>query len=547
MSRRVEEYARAHLSLDHLRPGQGEVADAILAGRDALAVMPTGWGKSAIYQLAGELRDGTTVVVSPLIALEEDQLASMAADDVGPATALHSLQSGSRRRRTIEALADGRLQFVLLAPEQLTMPETLQALADSKPSLLVVDEAHCISAWGHGFRPDYLLLGAAAEDLGRPPVLALTATASPAVRAEIVERLALRDPYVWTRSADRPNIRLEVATVDDRSAAVDAAVDGALATPDSGIVYTATRARAEAVASRVAAAGRTAVAYHGGASRHQREAAEDEFLSGKADVLAGTSAFGLGVDRDDVRFVIHADGPPTLDEYLQEVGRAGRDGKPALARLLWPRGGRPAAELGAHAAVVTADDIHRIGAVLDDRAPADLDELQATADVPRTATVLVATGLHRHGVLRLHADGRIEALDRSDLAVALEDVAREAEHRRALDRSRVEMLIEYAETHACRRQQLLGYFGEQAPEHCGNCDRCDEADDASPEGPEGKVDADLAPEVAEQRRVRHHDFGEGRVLRRDGDVVTVLFDDAGYRRLSLRLLQAQPLTVLDEP
>src|SRR3954468_5980024 len=207
---RIDRTARDVLGFEALRPGQREAIEAVLDGRDTLAVMSTGSGKSAIYQIAGLLSPGATVVVSPLIALQRDQVSDLAERAAGGAAHLNSHISASERERALAELAENALEFLLLAPEQLANPDVLGELAAARPSLFVVDEAHSISEWGHDFRPDYLRLGAAAEALGRPTILALTATAAPPVRAEIVERLGMRDPAVVIRGFDRPNIRLSV-------------------------------------------------------------------------------------------------------------------------------------------------------------------------------------------------------------------------------------------------------------------------------------------------------------------------------------------------
>jgi len=233
--------ARDHLGLADLRPGQGEAVEHLLAGRDALVVMPTGSGKSAVYQLAGHLLDGPTLVVSPLIALQRDQVLTINATTIGRAAAANSTITARERRRVFDALRAGDIEFLFVAPEQLANPETRDELRRAEPSLFVVDEAHCISEWGHDFRPDYLRLGAAVEELGRPTVLALTATASPVVREEIVERLGLHDPEVIVRGFDRPSLWLEVATARTEREKL-AALIGAVPRLDfPGIVYVATR------------------------------------------------------------------------------------------------------------------------------------------------------------------------------------------------------------------------------------------------------------------------------------------------------------------
>jgi ATP-dependent DNA helicase RecQ len=327
----ISRTAREELGLARLRPGQREAAQAVLDGRDTLAVMPTGSGKSAIYQIAALLIDGPTVVVSPLIALQRDQVQSIEEQGAAEAAELNSMLSEARREQTLERVEANEIEFLFLAPEQLGNEETLARLAAARPSLVVVDEAHCVSEWGHDFRPDYLRLGEAIDALGRPPVLALTATATPRVRDEIVERLRMRDPALVVRGFDRPNIWLGVEEFMEEAPKLDALVDAVAAEPKPGIVYTATRARAEELAERLG----NAVAYHAGLSKREREEAQSAFMDDRVDVVVATIAFGLGIDKPNVRFVFHAEISDSLDAYYQEIGRAGRDGEPARGVLFY--------------------------------------------------------------------------------------------------------------------------------------------------------------------------------------------------------------------
>ena len=296
-------------------------------------MLPTGGGKSAIYELAGMLRAGPTVVVSPLIALQDDQLAHLRAAGLR-AIVVNSQQAASARAAALLASCDSDT-FVFLAPEQLAKGETRDTLRRAGPGLFAVDEAHLISQWGHDFRPDYLLLGAQAASLGAPVRLALTATAAPPVRQEIIRRLGLRDPVVVIGDFDRPHLHLSahhVSTIPDKEREL---VRAAREFAGPGIVYAATHASAQAAHDALASAGERVTLYHAGRSGRERRQAMTAFLDGSARIIAATVAFGMGIDKPDVRWVLHADPPPSPDAYYQEIGRAGRDGQLLYGALLF--------------------------------------------------------------------------------------------------------------------------------------------------------------------------------------------------------------------
>jgi ATP-dependent DNA helicase RecQ len=309
------------------RPGQDEVVRTVLAGEDLLAVMPTGSGKSLCYQLPALMRDGLTVVASPLIALMRDQVAQLRAYGVAAAT-LNSTNDPLANRETLDEIAAGRLRLLYAAPERLLRADTLAMLRSARVSMLAIDEAHCVSQWGHDFRPEYLALGRLRQEIAGLQIVAFTATADAATRADIVERLFPDgDPRVFVAGFDRPNLRLAFAPkVSARRQLRDflAGRNG-----ESGIVYCGTRRRAEEVAATLCDDGRRALAYHAGLEADARGAAQDAFLREDGVVIAATVAFGMGIDKPDVRFVAHVDMPKSIEAYYQEIGRAGRDGLPA--------------------------------------------------------------------------------------------------------------------------------------------------------------------------------------------------------------------------
>jgi len=329
------------LGFPEFRPGQEAAMQAVVAGRDTLAVLPSGAGKTAIYQVAGQLLDGPVIVVSPLIALQRDQVERLTEieDRAGRAAQLNSTMSAGDQREVLEGLGDGTVRFVFLAPEQLTKPEVVDAVREAGPALFVVDEAHCVSAWGHDFRPDYLRLGGVIEQLGHPTVLALTATAAPPVRAEIVERLEMRDAEVVVAGFDRPEIRLEVDQYADAYGKQQGVLDRVLAELGEGrgpgIVYSATRKGTEEIAEQLTDRGLRARPYHAGLNKAEREDTQRAWMDDELDVVVATTAFGMGIDKPDTRFVIHAEPADSVDSYYQEIGRAGRDGDPALAVLVY--------------------------------------------------------------------------------------------------------------------------------------------------------------------------------------------------------------------
>jgi ATP-dependent DNA helicase RecQ len=563
----LRQLAADTFGLPHLRTGQLAGMRALVAGRDVLAVMPTGYGKSAIYQVAalhlhraqgqrkqghaaanpsqpGSARRGPAVVVSPLIALQEDQLDGLLEDLRGEAAvAINSGRSDSEVNGAWQAAERGDATFVFLAPEQLAKTETVERLAALDVSLFVVDEAHCVSSWGHDFRPDYLRLGEVRGQLGNPPVVGLTATASPPVRDEVQQRLRMKDPLVLVHGFDRPNIRLEVVrhhTDRDKRRAVTEQV-AALKGP--GLLYAATRKDTEAYAAELTQRGLRAEAYHAGRKQDERDRVHQQFLHDHLDVVVATTAFGMGIDKPNVRFVIHADIPESLDSYYQEIGRSGRDGEPAAAVLHY----RPE-DLGLRKFFGThTPDEEALLAVLQVLRAADGPLKQKalaeqTGLPPRKLTGLL-NQLQETGAVKSGKRG-IRLKTKAGLPTVVERAVERAEARQRVDRSRIEMMRGYAETDGCRRQFLLGYFGEDLPEPCGNCDTCTDGSAYEEDYDDGAAAAAGGEPFPLQASVIHKEWGPGLVMRHEEDVITVLFEQEGYKTLSRQAVTEGKLLTL---
>jgi len=326
---------RATFGFDEFRPGQAEIVEAILSGRDVLAVMPTGSGKSLCYQLPALLRDGLTIVVSPLIALMRNQVAQLQGYGVA-AAALNSANEAAENQSILDRIARGALRLVYVAPERLLRPDTIELFKRAKVALLAVDEAHCISQWGHDFRPEYAALGNVQAALGGVQTVAFTATADAATRSDILAKLFKRQPAVFVHGFDRPNLRLAMrAKVGGRKQVADfvEAHRG-----QSGIVYCSSRRKTEELAEFLRQSGVNALAYHAGMEPAERSHNQDVFLQEDGVVMVATVAFGMGIDKPDVRFVLHADMPANIESYYQEIGRAGRDGLAADTLTLYGMG-----------------------------------------------------------------------------------------------------------------------------------------------------------------------------------------------------------------
>jgi ATP-dependent DNA helicase RecQ len=469
----LQQSLREHFGYQEFRKGQEAVVRSVLSGRPTIAILPTGGGKSLCYQLPALLLEGTTVVVSPLVALMKDQVDALRARGIAATFVNSSLGEGERQERQA-ALRRGEVRLVYVAPERFKSPSFLSAMAGLKVPLLAVDEAHCISAWGHDFRPEYQRIAQAREVLGAGRVLALTATATPEVRRDIADALEMRDPKVFVAGFDRPNLFIETLKVSgdkDKLGRLLALARGG----GPGLVYAATRKNVEKVVAALRGAGIDALGYHAGMGDGERTSVQDRFVKGGAPIIVATNAFGMGVDKADIRFVAHFDVPRSLEAYYQEIGRAGRDGKESFALLLFNfadvmmqrrmiEGGRPSRDL-----------VERVWEEARRLLHGSIDELarasgQTASEVQGAIRLLESAGHLERGEAR---EGRFfvstPAVPAADLAVDFELL----ELRVARERQMLDRLVRFTDTRGCRRQNLLRYFGDaDAPRGCSACESC---------------------------------------------------------------------------
>lgn len=462
---------------------QEPVVSEIVSGRDVLVVMPTGGGKSLCYQLPALMLEGVTLVVSPLIALMKDQVDGLARRGL-PAAYINSSLSLAEQRDRLRAMRDGAIKLLYVSPERFRSEGFMASLRGMPIGLFAVDEAHCLSIWGHDFRPDYFRLGQVVERLGRPQVAAFTATATPEVRADIIQRLGLREHREFVAGFARPNLRVLV-TQAGSEAEKYLRLRELVSEQKTGIIYCATRKRAEAVSEVLRDWRIPSILYHGGLGDEERELAQNRFISGDAGVAVATNAFGMGIDRPDIRFVAHFEIPGSLEAYYQEIGRAGRDGEPAVCELLFNYADTRVQDFFIQGANPGKKFVERLWDWLkracnpQKELHASIREMASACDEEKNemAVSSALSILDRAGVLdRFDVPGervRGTRLLRPELGAEALPVdwplLLEKEQR---DRAKLKAMVEFAYGRACRQKLILDYFGEPHPADCQNCDNC---------------------------------------------------------------------------
>lgn len=539
---------REKFGFESFQPGQEEVVLRVLDGKDTLAILATGAGKSLTYQLPALLLDGTTIVVSPLIALMKDQIDMLKDLGVRDVVALNSTLSEDQEEAALARIAGGSIKIVFVTPEKLEDEHFMQLIGSINVPLFVVDEAHCISQWGHDFRPAYLALGHIIERLGKPTVLALTATATPAVREDILHQLGIPSVKPIVKGFDRPNLIYNVRRAEKEADKLKILrqLFGNNELEGTGIIYTATIKNALEVQKYLQDhLDIPAAVYHSKLQKQDRTSVHELFMAEHIRAVVATNAFGLGIDKPNIRFVVHYDLPGSVEAYTQEAGRSGRDGLPSNCTLIYRMSDTRVQNYFLTGKYPDIEEVQKVFGTLEIfGAQADgvsMTDLRKILQLPLTKLKVILALLKKGGFIQTSSRSKYALTEdaRKNRHLVLNLASYET--KKSYDQSKLAMMLQYAENDACRRRFILNYFGEDYDAaNCGACDNCLRAKARAPRtlnaagSLRARTEAPAAPSISGYRIsdvVHHPKFGQGTVERAEKDLVTVLFPSVGYKTL----------------